>query len=57
MEVKTTKDLPCLDCLDNCEAKQWLTKAYELDNGGFKVKAINLPCPKNKVTYLIKRGG
>ena len=54
MMVKTSADLPCIDCFDTCEARLWLTRAYELEKGGFPVTTINLPCPKNNVTYIIK---
>ncbi len=57
MTIKTSADLPCLDCLDNCEAKLTLYRAYEFEKGGFPVETISLPCPKNKVTYIISKGG
>ncbi len=50
------KDLPCFDCLENCEAKLWLKRAHELDKGGLTVETINLPCPQNGVTYIISKG-
>jgi len=44
--------LPCLECPDKCEAKKWINKAYELHQAGVECK-INLPCPKNGVTYVV----
>ena len=45
--------LPCLECPNDCEAKTWLGRAKALSDAGLRISAINLPCPKNKVTYRV----
>ena len=45
--------LPCLDCELDCEAKVWLVRAFELHKAGVDIKRINLPCPRDGVTYEV----
>jgi len=48
-----TDKLPCLECDRDCEAKTWLWRAKVLSEAGFRISKVNLPCPKNSVTYEV----
>ena len=51
--IEARTKLPCLECNDECEAKKWIYMAKIFSEGGAPVAKINLPCPKNKMTYVV----
>lgn len=44
--IRTTADLECFDCLDECEAKGVLENTYDLVHAGFQVNKASFYCPK-----------
>lgn len=49
---KMPENLPCFECTLACEAYYFLNLAYEVGKAGVKVSTVNIPCPKNKCTYV-----
>lgn len=55
--LKTSADLECFDCPDECESKGVLETAYDLVHAGFQVNNLSFYCYKRDWQIEIDLGG